>query len=79
MKWKIQNNNRITDENENTICIFLDNTNSFSKALLKYTLEMYAAIEDYSQSNKNTISPRTPKKHHDRFQRILDLIKEASD
>lgn len=79
MKWKIQNNGIVTDENENVVCIFPDVSNSYNRALIKYAPEMFDAIIDYSQSIESSASPRNPKKHYDRFQRILEFIIEASE
>lgn len=79
MKWKAQSNGVVTDENQNPVCVFLDQADSFSKAIIRYAPEMFDAILDYAQSMENATSPRNPKKHYDRFQRILEFITEAGN
>lgn len=80
MKWKIINNGSVViDENDNVVCFFPENTDSLFKALVKYAPEMFDEIMDYSQSFDASKSPRNPKKHYDRFQRILEYIQEAKD
>ena len=79
MKWKINKKGHIEDEKGTLICTLPENSTPYNAALIKYAPEMIVAITDFCGSNETTTSPRNPKWHYDRFQRILERIMEESE
>ncbi len=80
MKWKIKNHgSTIVDENENVVCMLPDNADLLHIALIRYAPEMFDEIMDLTQSLDSTKTIlRKPKKHYDKLERLLELIKEYS-
>ena len=80
MKWKLKKNGSvIVDENDKVVCIFPDDVDATNKAIIRNAIEMFDAIMDFSQSVDSTVAPRKPKKHYERFQKILERINETND
>lgn len=73
MKWKINIEGYVMDENGATVCVIPKNVDERYTSLIKYAPEMFDAIIEFLDGFEST-SPRKPKKHFDRFQKIRDNI-----
>lgn len=74
MKWKINRQGCVEDESGSVVCILPENSPQFESDLIKYAPVMFDAILDFLQSVDTTTHPRNPKKHHDKFQKIIAKI-----
>ncbi len=72
MKWKLNDNGQIENEEGLIVCILPENPSDYDSTLIRFAPEMFEAIMEFCGSLERTTYLRTPKKHYTRFQQILD-------
>ena len=79
MKWRLTNSRYVEDEKGLIVCVLPENPNDYDSALIRFAPEMFEAIMDFCGSLEGTVYPRSPKKHYNRFQKILENIIHQHD
>lgn len=79
MKWRINGQGIVQNDQGEIICILPEDFKLFNAALIKYAPEMLDAIIEFCASLEGYKSLRNPKMHYDRFQNILERVADESE